>query len=123
MPVVRQPVILYVERNALLAQLVNDLLDLGGWHVSRAQNGGIAKIFLDSEQHYALLLIDNELPDTTGLEIVKYARTLPHRKSLPIMLFSIEDCAREAKAAGANEFLRKPHDLFLMVDTIRRLIK
>jgi len=38
-------------------------------------------------------------------------------------LFSIEDCEREAKEAGANEFLRKPHDLFLLVETIRRLIK
>ncbi len=121
--IVVQPAILYVENNLLLAQLVGDLLDLGGWHVWRAHDGATAQIFLRHDQRYALLLVDNELRDTTGLEVVKYARGLPHRKSLPIMLFSIEDCEREAKAAGANEFLRKPHDLFLMVETIRRLIK
>jgi CheY-like chemotaxis protein len=120
---VRQPAILYVENNGLLARLVDDLLDLGGWHVWRAENGTSAKIFLRSEQRYALLLVDNELRDMTGLEVVKYARGLSHRKSLPVMLFSIEDCEREAKAAGANAFLRKPHDLFQMMDTIRRLIK
>lgn len=67
--------------------------------------------------------MDNELRDMTGLEVVKYARTLPHRESLPIILFSIEDCEKEAKAAGASEFLRKPHDLFRLLDITRRLIK
>jgi CheY-like chemotaxis protein len=121
--IVIQPAILYVENNLILSQLVTDMLDLGGFHVWRAENGTAAQIFLRHEQRFALLLVDNELRDTTGLEVVKYARTLPHRKSLPVILFSIEDCAEEAKRAGADEFLRKPHDLFLMVDTIRRLIK
>ena len=121
--IVIQPAILYVENNLLLAQLVTDLLDLGGWHVWRASDGSTAQVFLRSEQRYALLLVDNELRDTSGLEVVKYARSLPHRESLPVMLFSIEDCEQEAKEAGANAFLRKPHDLYLMLDTIRRLIK
>ncbi|HJR08327.1 MAG TPA: response regulator [Pyrinomonadaceae bacterium] len=118
-----QPAILYVESNQLLAQLVCDLLDLAGWHVSRPHNYATAQLFLESEQRYALLLVDNELRDATGLELVKYARTLAHRKSLPVVLFSIEDCEREAKRAGADEFLRKPHDLYLLLDTIRRMIK
>ena len=121
--IVIQPAILYVENNQLLSQLVTDLLDLGGWHVWRAHDAATAQIFLRHEQRFALLLVDNELRDTTGLEVVKYARSLPHRESLPVVLFSIEDCEREAKEAGANEFLRKPHDLYLMLDTIRRLIK
>lgn len=54
---------------------------------------------------------------------MKFARTLEHRASLPVVLFSIEDCEREAKAAGANEFIRKLHDLYLLLDTVRRLIK
>jgi hypothetical protein len=54
--------------------------------------------------------------------LVKYARTLAHRASVPIILFSLDDCEREAKEAGANEFLRKPHDLFLLVETARKLI-
>ena|SRR4028119_2017047 len=120
---VRQPAVLYVENNLILSQLVTDLLDLAGWHVWSAECGATAQVFLRHEQRFALLLVDNELRDMTGLEVVKYARTLPHRAALPIMLFSIEDCEREARAAGANEFLRKPHDLYLMLDIARRLIK
>jgi CheY-like chemotaxis protein len=119
--VVIQPAILYVENNLLLSQLVTDLLDLAGFHVWRAENGWTAQMFLRHEQRFALLLIDNELRDTSGLAVVTYARTLPHREALPIILFSIADCEREAKEAGANEFLRKPHDLYLLLDMIRRL--
>jgi len=121
--VVVQPAVLYVENNVLLSQLVTDLLDLAGWHVWRAECGSAAQIFLRHEQRFALLLIDNELPDTPGLAVVAYARTLAHRRSLPIILFSIEDYEREAKEAGADEFLRKPHDLFRLMDIARRLIK
>jgi len=117
-----QPAVLYVENNLLLSQLVTDLLDLAGWHVWRAESGSTAQTFLRHEQRFALLLIDNELRDTPGLAVVTYARTLAHRRSLPIILFSIEDCEREAKEAGANEFLRKPHDLFRLMEMARRLI-
>ncbi|MCA1566800.1 MAG: response regulator [Acidobacteria bacterium] len=117
-----QPAVLYVENNVLLSRLVSDLLDLAGWHVRHVESGTIAQMFLRHEQRFALLLVDNELRDTTGLELVKYARRLAHRESVPIILFSIEDCAREAKEAGANEFLRKPHDLFMLIEIARRLI-
>lgn len=120
--VVRQPAILYVENNLILSQLVPDMLDLSGYHVWRADDAQTAQIFLRHEQRFALLLVDNELRDSTGLEVVRYARTLPRRESLPVILFSIEDCEREAKEAGANEFLRKPHDLFALVETIKRLL-
>jgi CheY-like chemotaxis protein len=120
--IVVQPAVLYVEDNLILSRLVSDLLDLGGYHVWRADNALTARLFLQHEQRFALLLIDNELRDTTGLELVKFARTLAHRASLPVILFSIEDCEGEAKAAGANEFLRKPHDLFRLMDMARRLV-
>src|SRR4028119_2009238 len=87
---VRQPAVLYVENNLILSQLVTDLLDLAGWHVWRAECGSTAQTFLRHEQRFALLLIDNELRDTPGLAVVTYARTLAHRRSLPIILFSIE---------------------------------
>ncbi|HEX8636284.1 MAG TPA: response regulator [Pyrinomonadaceae bacterium] len=117
-----QPAVLYVEDNALLSKLVTDLFDLAGWHVWRAENGSIAQTFLRHEQRFALLVVDNELRDTSGLAVVTYARTLAHRESLPIILFSIEDCEREAKEAG-DEFLRKPHDLFRLMDIARGLMK
>lgn len=42
--IVVQPAILYVENNLILSQLVTDMLDLGGWHAWRAENGTVAQI-------------------------------------------------------------------------------
>ena len=125
----RQPIILYVERNTALRHFMTDMFDLAGWHVHRAVDPCSALSQLREKQRFSLLLTGDELPPIgarygkSGLELVRQARQLPHRKSLPILFFSIEDCEQEAIAAGATAFLRKPHDLFQMVDTIRRLIK
>ena len=125
----RQPIILYVERNAVLRSLMSDMFDLAGWHVQRACDLHSAASLLRSKERFSLLLTGHELPPRellpgrSGLELVKLARELPHRKELPILFFSIEDCEQEARRAGADAFLRKPHDLYLMVDTIRKLIK
>lgn len=117
-----QPIILYVENNLMLMQLVRDALDLAGWNVQHLRNTTFARTLLRGEQHYDLLLVDNELQHMAGIELVKCAREFPHRKGLQILLFSIEDYEEEAKRAGANAFLRKPHDLHLLVDTVRRLL-
>ena len=124
----RQPIILYVERNTTLRYFMSDMFDLAGWHVHRAHDIYSAVSLLRSSQRVSLLLTGDELPPLdllegrSGLELVTLARELPHRKSLPVLFFSIEDCAEEAERAGANAFLRKPHDLYLMLDTIRRLL-
>ena len=125
----RQPIILYVERNATLRLLMSDMFDLAGWHAHHAIDASFAESLLQTDQRFSLLLTADELlplnsrRGKSGLELITFARSLPHRKELPILFFSIEDREREAKEAGANAFLRKPHDLFLMVDTIRNLIK
>jgi CheY-like chemotaxis protein len=123
-----QPLILYVEPNAVLQRFMDDMFDLAGWRVRSARDYYAAESFLRSNERYALLLTGEKLPPLnlvagrSGLELVTLARELPHRKSLPILFFSIEDRAEEAKRAGANAFLRKPHDLYLLVDTIRWLL-
>jgi DNA-binding response OmpR family regulator len=117
-----QPIILYVENNLYLMQLVRDVLDLAGWNVQHMRSATSARTLLRGEQPYDLLIVDNELQYTPGIELVRCVRELPHRKGLPILLFSIEDYGEEAKRVGADAFLRKPHDLHLLLDTIRRLL-
>ncbi|HEY0098950.1 MAG TPA: response regulator [Pyrinomonadaceae bacterium] len=117
-----QPVILYVENNMFLMQLVRDVLDLAGWNVQHLRSATSARTLLRSEQPYDLLLVDNELQYMSGIELVRCARESAHRKGLQILLFSIEDYEEEAKRVGADAFLRKPHDLHLLLDTIRRLL-
>jgi two-component system chemotaxis response regulator CheY len=116
------PHILLVEDHKIVAHAVSETLEDEGWHVTCCGDGGVALLKLASETTYHLLLCDNQLPSVTGLELVRYVRTLPHRKQMPIIMFSASECSREARLAGANAFLRKPQDISRIVETVARLL-
>ena len=118
----RPKVILYVEQNRMLLQTVRDVLEFAGWYVKPCPDEGYAVAYVESEQHFDLLLIDNELRSISGLKLTERARKKPHRRATPIVLISLEDIADEALRAGADAFLRKPNSLIELVETIRRLL-
>jgi DNA-binding response OmpR family regulator len=71
---------------------------------------------------YALLIFDNHLPNVNGLELVRYARRLPHRRRTPIIMLSASEVAAEAREAGADLFLRKPQDVGMLVRAVEVLV-
>ena len=62
------------------------------------------------------------MPGISGLALIERARQLPHRRQTPIIVFSASPLEREALAAGADAFLRKPEDVVHLVATVERLI-
>ncbi|HJR09117.1 MAG TPA: tetratricopeptide repeat protein [Pyrinomonadaceae bacterium] len=118
----RTVVILHVEDNKFLADAVRETLEEEGWTVRHLSNGADALREIAGDAQYDLLLLDNELPGTSGVEIVRRARTLPHRQQTPIIMFSASDCEAEARRAGADAFLRKPKDIALLTETVARLL-
>ncbi|HEX8181456.1 MAG TPA: response regulator [Pyrinomonadaceae bacterium] len=120
------PVVFYTEDNQILVQLVTDVLELLGCRVAHYPGGVLAFAALKSVKerraHYDLLLLDNDTPQMSGLEVVRLARQMPYWKKTPIILVSIEDCRKAALEAGADELLRKPNNLITLVDVVRRLL-
>ena len=114
--------ILYIEDHQLVAHAVRDTLEAEGWRVVLCADGAVALRRLTSAAHYDLLLTDNHLPNVNGLELVRYARRLPHRAALPIIMFAAEDCSRIAYRAGVDVFLKKPEDTGLLVSAVARLL-
>ena len=106
----------------MLLQTVRDVLEFAGWYVKPCSADGYAVAYVESEEHFDLLLIDHDFRGFSGLKLVERARRQPHRKKTPIVLISLEDIAEEASHAGADAFLRKPNNLIELVDTIRRLL-
>ena len=111
--------ILLVEHNQMLRILIRDALESAGWSVKEA-NVISARAMLKQHEHFDLLVIDND-PSHSGLQLTQHVRKLSHRKQTPIILFSVEDLTTAAREAGANAFLRKPDELIELVDTTRRL--
>ncbi len=117
------PHILLVEDHKIVAQAIRETLELEGWRVTLCYDGAVAVIRLVSETRYNLLMFDYQLPNVNGLELVRYARTLPHRRGTPIIMFSASERSRDARLAGVNEFLRKPQDIGKVVKTVTRLLE
>ncbi|HEX8634701.1 MAG TPA: response regulator [Pyrinomonadaceae bacterium] len=116
-------VIFYLEDNERMLVLVREVLEFAGWYVKPCNSGLYAWTMLGWEkEHYDLLVLDNEADRLDGLTLTRRVRQMPHRKETPIILISLEDLEAEARAAGADAFLRKPNNLIELVDTIRRLL-
>ncbi len=114
--------IFYVEDNELVRGAVMEILSFEGWEVETCNDGDEALRIIESDAHFDLLLLDNELPGMQGMELVRRARKMPHRRETPIILLTASDCEAWAISAGADECMKKPEDIFALAETIARLI-
>lgn len=105
--------ILLVEDDHDLCYLVKQVLQsLGFRNVTSASNGRVA-LEKALEQNFKIVITDWEMKPMSGIEFVKYLRTLvpaPNRYA-PVLMFTgrtaMED-VQAARDAGVNEFLAKP---------------
>ena len=114
--------ILHVEDDETIAAVARELLEARGWDVESCSDGMSAIEKISSEVHYDFLLIDPDLPDLNGLELVCRARTLAHRSRIAIGVLSANSVEAEAREAGADVFLRKPQHILSLPETITRLL-
>jgi CheY-like chemotaxis protein len=119
---VRAITILFVEDNKIVADAIRDTLELEDWRVEACAEGASALKRIEGQDHFDLLLLDEELPGVSGLELTNLARRLPHRARTPIIIFSATNREAAAREAGADAFLKKPQDILALVPTIARLL-
>ena len=115
--------ILHVEDNQQIAKLVAEMFAGEEWVVELCADGYGALEKLTGNDHYDLLLVDNDIPGLSGLGLVHRARKITHRRRTPIVMLSGDDCEREAWRAGVDAFLRKPEDIKKVSSTIARLLE
>lgn len=114
--------ILHVEDDRFVAETLRDVLEAEGWRVETCADGATALKKLAGDAHYDLLLFDQGLPGASGLELVRAAKRLPHRRRTPVVMLSAHDCEAEAWRAGVDAFLRKPEDVRSVAAMISRLL-
>lgn len=115
--------ILLVDDNRLLLLTLKDTLELEGWRIDSCRDGLDALAKIESQEHYDLLVLDNDLPGVAGLELARRARDIKHRKRTPIIIISAEAIEREARRAGADCFLSKPEGINLITEAVKRLLE
>lgn len=117
--------ILIADDDELIAQLAADvLIDVGhacGW-VTNAD----AAWDLAQKRRPDLLLLDQDMPGTSGTTLLRKFRGSPDFYDLPVIMFTaMRGAADEAQAiyAGAQDYIRKPFDPAYLTGRVARLLE
>jgi two-component system, NtrC family, nitrogen regulation response regulator NtrX len=103
--------ILLVDDDVASLDVLAEVLKRAGYEICSAANGYDALKLLQ-ENVIDLAILDYELPDITGLELLEYIR--PMQSGVPVIIMSgntSQNVKREVFEAGAYTFIPKPIDL------------
>ncbi|ATX78594.1 DNA-binding transcriptional response regulator, NtrC family [Mariprofundus aestuarium] len=115
--------ILLVEDNDEFRQILKELLETSGYHVTAAPNATRAREALDLGK-FDMCILDVRLPDGNGIELMREFRKGDPDMGIIIMTGYAEiDTAIDAVRLGANDFLKKPFALDEMLVRVTELMK
>jgi len=114
--------ILIVEDNPINLKLLRDILNFQKFEVLEAVDG---KSALESvEKNYNkidLILMDLQLPDINGLEVIKNIKAVPNSQNLQIIVVSahaMESDIKKCREAGCIDYITKPINIQEFINKI-----
>lgn len=118
--------VLVVDDDDAIIEMFTDLLERDGrFEVKTARTGYDAGIVTEQFRPDVMLL-DFKLPDINGNVVCRTIRANPNYKHMQIIIISgvaDPDEVAELKAAGADDFIRKPFDINAVIRRIAELVK
>ncbi|MDH3218978.1 MAG: ATP-binding protein [Gammaproteobacteria bacterium] len=119
--------ILVAEDNKVNQQVIEGILRNAGHNIRIASTGEkTLDILSDEMEKVDMLIMDMNMPEISGVEVVKSLRFMDTSGQLPIIMLTADATpeAREASLnAGANRFLTKPIDARGLLECIASLSK
>lgn len=114
--------ILIVDDDEDLSFIISEMLESYGYEVSHAENASAAFNML-SENKYHLVLLDINLPETTGFEICKELRKV---SSVPVIFASARTSETDRITGfdiGGDDYLPKPYSMQELLARVNALIR
>ncbi len=102
---------LIVDDSDVMRKILHGILHGAGFEIDEAEHAAAALASLDASGPIDVALIDWNMPNTSGLNLVQTIRSDPRYDAMPLMMVTIEtemDNVRAALDAGANEYVMKP---------------
>lgn len=112
-------VIFLAEDDTDVRENFEDALEDAGYLVLPARSGLEALARMRGLSSRALAIIDLNMPDMNGSELIVAMRAEKELAAIPILAISAD--AREP-VAGANRFLRKPFELKELLRSVQELL-
>jgi CheY-like chemotaxis protein len=113
-----------IERNIRRAGVNNEIIPFSnGTSALDYLFGGDGSGLVSAGRHL-LILLDLNLPDMTGVDILERVKSNPHTKRSPVVVLTTTDDSREIQRCydlGANVYITKPVNYDGFANAIRQL--
>ncbi len=120
----RPTLVMVVDDSVTVRKVTSRLLERNGMNVLTAKDG-VDAITQLQERKPDIILLDIEMPRMDGFEVATLVRHDEHLKDLPIIMITSrtgEKHRDRAMAIGVNEYLGKPYQESLLLETIQKLV-
>ncbi|MEL6621794.1 MAG: response regulator [Pseudomonadota bacterium] len=117
-----RPQVLIVEDNELNMKLFNDLLVAHGFRTLQTRNGMDA-LDLARANKPALILMDIQLPEVSGLDVTRWLKEDEDLCDIPVVAvtaFAMKGDEERIRQGGCEAYISKPIAVLDFIDTVRR---
>ena len=116
--------VLIVEDNELNMKLFNDLLEANGYGTIQTRSG-VEAVELTRIHRPDLILMDIQLPEVSGLEVIRWIKddeTLRHIPVIAITAFAMKGDEEKIRQGGCEAYLSKPISVVKFLETVRHYL-
>ncbi len=120
-----QRTVLIVEDNELNMRLFSDLLEASGYSTLKCTDGAKA-VGLALEHQPALIVMDIQLPEVSGLDITRWLKDDDRTSAIPVLAvtaFALRNDEILVREAGCEAYLSKPIQIRSFLSTVDNLVE
>ncbi|CAD7055700.1 MULTISPECIES: response regulator [Pseudorhizobium] len=113
-----------IEKNVRRAGVNNEIVPFMNGNAALDYILGSDRTGVSTQDRHLLILLDLNLPDMSGIDILEKVKSNPHAKRLPVVILTTTDDEREIQRCydlGANVYITKPVDYDSFAHAIRQL--
>jgi len=116
--------VLIVEDNELNMKLFHDLLAAHGYTTIQTRNG-LEALELARRHRPALILMDIQLPEVSGLEVTKWIKEDDELRTIPVVAitaFAMKGDEERIRSGGCEAYISKPISVSGFLETVHRFV-
>ena len=113
--------VLVIDDSRAMRSILRGILASLDFEVVEAADGRQAIDLLTKDRDFNLALVDWNLPEMSGLEVVIEVRKDPGLAGMPLLMVTTEtefERVTQALQAGADEYIMKPFDREMLLDKL-----
>ena len=116
--------VLIVEDNELNMKLFHDLLVAHGYTTIQTRNG-LEALALARRHRPALILMDIQLPEISGLEVTKWIKEDDELRDIPVVAvtaFAMKGDEQKIREGGCEDYISKPISVVHFMEVIQNYL-